>query len=574
MADVFISYKRENRAVAEAIDNALRASGYSTWWDTSLIAGEHFNGAIERELAAARCVLVLWTEASHASQWVQAEAIEGFNRQLLVAARLDEVALKYPFGIVQTADLRGYQPGAAHEGIEQIIEGVSAKVGRAPAAAAPIAASIPKPIAEPVQVSAPNPAPATPRPIAAPSGGLSTTVLFFGLLLAMVAASIGRNAPITLIMPITQEFGMAASQLSLLMFAGPLLFGVVVGVVLALVSDAVRASRGWIILGGLALCGGATILQGQATSAALFFAGRFIVLASIAATMPVALSLLYDKAERWLATLIALLVTGSSTAAGLTTTSAGFLSTAVGWRTALLSLGLATLALAALSALFLAGVARDPRLAQPSPQRTAYDVGNLLALLAGYVAVGIASQAITAFAALILARDYGFSPQTTGITLAASAFGAAAVSIIAGVVADAIAQRNRLAYARVSAGGAVVAAVAMALFAFAPSVGVTLLGFVLATLAGGAVMAPVFAAMRYGVAGRWWATFAAVFALGYSGLGALGPALGGVLMGIGGRAQAFGVFAALLFVASILFFVASSGTARATGGDDIAEVFQ
>jgi|CXWL01.1.fsa_nt_gi cytochrome c2 len=136
MADVFISYKRENRPVAEALDRALSAAGFSCWWDTSLVAGEHFNEAIQRELASARCVLVLWTMASHASQWVQAEAVDGFNRKILVAARLDDVALKYPYGIVQTADLRNYRPGVAHAGVAEIVAGVAGKLN-APAPPSP-----------------------------------------------------------------------------------------------------------------------------------------------------------------------------------------------------------------------------------------------------------------------------------------------------------------------------------------------------------------------------------------------------------------------------------------------------
>jgi formylglycine-generating enzyme required for sulfatase activity len=129
MADVFISYKREDRAVADALDRALTASGFSCWWDTSLVAGEHFNEAIHRELAAARCVVVLWTKNSHASQWVQAEAIDGFNRRVLVAARLDDVDLQYPFGVVQTADMRGYRPGMDHPGVGEVVAGVAEKLG-------------------------------------------------------------------------------------------------------------------------------------------------------------------------------------------------------------------------------------------------------------------------------------------------------------------------------------------------------------------------------------------------------------------------------------------------------------
>lgn len=106
MADVFISYKREDRTWAERVDEALRAQGWSTWWDTSLVAGEHFNEAIDRELSAARCVVVIWSERARQSRWVNAEAVSGFDRDILVACRIDDVALSYPFSVVQTADLR------------------------------------------------------------------------------------------------------------------------------------------------------------------------------------------------------------------------------------------------------------------------------------------------------------------------------------------------------------------------------------------------------------------------------------------------------------------------------------
>lgn len=106
MADVFISYKREDRAWAERVDIALRDAGYSTWWDTSLVAGEHFNEAIDRELKAAKCVVVLWSESAARSRWVNAEAVSGFERDVLVSCRLDDVVLTYPFSVVQTADMR------------------------------------------------------------------------------------------------------------------------------------------------------------------------------------------------------------------------------------------------------------------------------------------------------------------------------------------------------------------------------------------------------------------------------------------------------------------------------------
>jgi hypothetical protein len=145
MADVFISYKREDRAIAEGIADHLQSQGFTTWWDTDLVAGEQFNEAIERELAAANAVVVVWSEASHASRYVQAEAINGFTREILVAARVDDVILKYPYPIIQTADLGGWSGTGPHKGLADIANGVArmleqsagAAIGEPPSSAAP-----------------------------------------------------------------------------------------------------------------------------------------------------------------------------------------------------------------------------------------------------------------------------------------------------------------------------------------------------------------------------------------------------------------------------------------------------
>jgi len=121
MADVFISYKRSDRAWAERISEALSKAGISCWWDTSLVAGEHFNQAIDRELKDCRCVVVIWSKEAHESRWVQAEALQGFERGILVATRIEEVALGYPFSVVQTVD-------AERDGVGAIIEGVQVKL--------------------------------------------------------------------------------------------------------------------------------------------------------------------------------------------------------------------------------------------------------------------------------------------------------------------------------------------------------------------------------------------------------------------------------------------------------------
>lgn len=126
MADVFISYKRADRVWAERISAALSEAGISCWWDTSLVAGEHFNQAIDRELRACRCVVVIWSEAAHNSRWVQAEALQAFDRGVLLATNIEDVKLGYPFSTAPSLDLR-------KEGLEGLVDSVRAKLGQAAA---------------------------------------------------------------------------------------------------------------------------------------------------------------------------------------------------------------------------------------------------------------------------------------------------------------------------------------------------------------------------------------------------------------------------------------------------------
>lgn len=130
MADVFISYKRANRAIAESLSKVIAAKGYSVWWDHSIIAGEQFNAAIDRELKLAGCVVTLWTTEAMQSKWVVAEAVFAFGRSVLISARLDHVDLEYPFQIIQAADLRDWDGSdATHAGVADILAGIALKVG-------------------------------------------------------------------------------------------------------------------------------------------------------------------------------------------------------------------------------------------------------------------------------------------------------------------------------------------------------------------------------------------------------------------------------------------------------------
>ena len=111
MADVFLSYAREDRDTASRLVTALQATGWSVWWDARITAGQEFPPAIRGALEAARCVVVLWSSSSIRSSYVEAEAIRARDRGVLLPASLDDVQVPVPFNTLQTVSLARWKGG-------------------------------------------------------------------------------------------------------------------------------------------------------------------------------------------------------------------------------------------------------------------------------------------------------------------------------------------------------------------------------------------------------------------------------------------------------------------------------
>lgn len=116
MADVFISYARDDEPVARRLAKAFAAAGHDVWWDAQLPAHRAYSDEIERNLRAARAVVVLWSSRSANSQWVRAEADFARNAGKLVQAQLDDSLPPLPFNQIQCADLRGWRGSDRHAG--------------------------------------------------------------------------------------------------------------------------------------------------------------------------------------------------------------------------------------------------------------------------------------------------------------------------------------------------------------------------------------------------------------------------------------------------------------------------
>ena len=127
MADVFVSYAAEDRERVAPLISLLEREGWSVWWDRDLHAGPSFSAIIQRELDAARCVVVVWSVHSIESGWCRDEAQEGLDREALVPVLVDEVRPPLGFRSIHTASLVGW-PGADTE-LDVLLEGVRSCVG-------------------------------------------------------------------------------------------------------------------------------------------------------------------------------------------------------------------------------------------------------------------------------------------------------------------------------------------------------------------------------------------------------------------------------------------------------------
>ena len=129
MAEIFVSYAREDEARAQGVAEALRSHGYHAWRDDELPAHRAYAEVIEERLESAAAVVVLWSAEAKKSQWVRAEADSARNRGTLVQATLDGSIPPIPFNQIQCADLNdGGNPDSA-PGWAKLLASVQALTG-------------------------------------------------------------------------------------------------------------------------------------------------------------------------------------------------------------------------------------------------------------------------------------------------------------------------------------------------------------------------------------------------------------------------------------------------------------
>ena len=138
MSDIFISYKREEQAMARNLANALESEGWSVWWDPKLRAGEHFDDVIEKALNEAKCVIVSWSKRFVESLYVKDEAMYALDHDKLIRVAIEKLSLPFMFRGVHTLSLLGWDGSKDFPEFRKLVDDISAILGPSPTAVAAV----------------------------------------------------------------------------------------------------------------------------------------------------------------------------------------------------------------------------------------------------------------------------------------------------------------------------------------------------------------------------------------------------------------------------------------------------
>ncbi len=125
MADIFISYAREDEERIQPLVQALEEQGWSVFWDRHIPAGQTWRSFIAKALRNAKCVIVVWSVHSLPSNWVSEEADEGKKRNILVPLLLDKVEPPIGFRSIQAADLSDWQLNQPSPRFKKLVQDIN-----------------------------------------------------------------------------------------------------------------------------------------------------------------------------------------------------------------------------------------------------------------------------------------------------------------------------------------------------------------------------------------------------------------------------------------------------------------
>lgn len=134
MADVFVSYKAEDRARVRPLVEALEADALSVWWDAHVGGGEEWRDSIQQQLDEAKCVIVIWSKRSIGPEghFVRDEASRAQRRHAYLPVRIDKVDPPLGFGETQATPLIGWKGDRKDQRYQAVLAAARAIISGSP----------------------------------------------------------------------------------------------------------------------------------------------------------------------------------------------------------------------------------------------------------------------------------------------------------------------------------------------------------------------------------------------------------------------------------------------------------
>lgn len=128
---MFISYNREDAAIARIYADSLTSAGLTVWWDATLRSGEDYDAVTENSLRTAKAVVVLWSPRSVNSRWVRAEATIADRGHTLMPVMIEPCDRPVMFELKQTVELTHWRGDVEDKAWLAFIADLRHKTGRA-----------------------------------------------------------------------------------------------------------------------------------------------------------------------------------------------------------------------------------------------------------------------------------------------------------------------------------------------------------------------------------------------------------------------------------------------------------
>ena len=151
--DIFISYNREDAAIARIYADSLTGAGLIVWWDATLRSGEDYDAVTEQSLRTAKAVVVLWSPRSVNSRWVRAEATIADRGHTMMPVMIEPCDRPVMFELKQTVEMFHWRGDLEDKAWLAFVADLRHKIGREEPDPVPVTAAAPAATPVPAQVA-------------------------------------------------------------------------------------------------------------------------------------------------------------------------------------------------------------------------------------------------------------------------------------------------------------------------------------------------------------------------------------------------------------------------------------